>query len=125
MTDETPAETEEPTANDVWDDVNPEEEAAAPDEFQEMELDDGKPVVAKYVQEGSMQGYRKQIRARHDDIDEDELGERVIVKVLSEHYKVPDLSYITHKKFKDSKMGYYDRFLDPIAPELARTAGNL
>lgn len=117
--------TTELTADEAWQDLDLESEGEAPDEFQEMELSNGKPVLAKYVQEGAIQQYKKQIRARHDNIDEDELGERVVVKILQEHYKQPDLSFLTYQKYKDSKMGYYDKFLDPIAPELANQAQNL
>lgn len=117
----------ESNAAEAWSDVDPEQEGAAPDEFQELELPDGRPVVAKHVQEGEIQDYRRQIRARHDDIDEDELGERVIVEVIKDHYKTPDMGYLTYQKFKDSKTGYYDKFINIIAPELANqaTAENL
>lgn len=125
-TEEVEAEqTTEITADEAWQDINLEEDGQAPDEFQEMELSDGKPVLAKYVQEGAIQRYKKQIRARHDNISEEEVGERVVVKILQEHYKQPDLSFLTYQKYKDSKMGYYDKFLDPIAPELANQAQNL
>lgn len=113
------------TANDVWADIDPEEEGAAPDEFTEMELADGRPVLAKYVREGAIQRYRKEIRARNDNIDEEELGERVVVKILKEHYEQPDFSYLTHQKYQEAKTGYYDKFLNPIAPELQEQAQNL
>lgn len=106
-------------AEEFWSDIDPEAEGSASDEWEQKELADGRPVIVKEVKEGELQSYRQEVQARNDDIGEERLTRKVLVKVLQDHYKTPDFSYLTPGEIEQSKMGYYDQFVDPIAPELA------
>jgi hypothetical protein len=109
----------------VWDDVDPVEAGAASTEFEEKTLSNGKPVVAKDLTEGDIERYRDRVESRHRDLSDEEIGQRAIMIALVEHYDTPSFSGLTFEKYKQGRLGYYNKFLEAIAPEIAaRRRGN-
>jgi hypothetical protein len=124
-TDDDHGETDLDSPEAVWGDVDPVEAGAASTEFEEKTLSNGKPVVAKDLTEGDIERYRDRVESRHRDLSDEEIGQRAIMIALVEHYDTPSFSGLTFEKYKQGRLGYYNKFLEAIAPEIAaRRRGN-
>jgi hypothetical protein len=108
----------------VWADVDPVAEGKASGEFERKHLPDGRPVRAKDVTLGDLEQYRDRVQARHQNASDTEIGERTVMLALKEHYDEPSFDHLTLDEYKDSKIGYYNQFVELIFGDVEDTQGN-